>query len=403
MKERIIVLLFFGLLVAGRPYKTKAQDIYNGDFTHINPQFSQYGPCPVFDDGFLCNWYRSHGTPDWESANNGRLHLRGELLYCLDKQREPEPYGEGIVGGYYFKKDVVYKVEITFDAIGVNEQFSLDVWATANLIEGYIYEQCYPEPNTTDICVSKLNLIHNWDHTPFQKEYIGTTGTISPGTGYVHTFTYTATNDFEQVWIYLNPISGNCDASIDKVKITACSGGYVSYDDNNGNYITPALTQVSEIWAQGPVNTTTNNQAQDTKLIGQKIHLAPNFAATTDPGHFFLAIAVAGCDEEPESPADCPVGLQKRGAYASGIVNTRERKIAVYPNPSTGSFNIEMPQKGVYTIRVMNTLGSTVYESEMTGEQKKSIQLDNNLPPGNYTIHISGDGLRHVERITLIK
>lgn len=78
-------------------------------------------------------------------------------------------------------------------------------------------------------------------------------------------------------------------------------------------------------------------------------------------------------------------------------------RIRIYPNPTTGAFHIEMPQKGNYTIRVMNMLGSTVHEGKMANEQKKSIQLDNNLPPGNYTIHISGDGLRHVERVTLIK
>jgi hypothetical protein len=83
------------------------------------------------------------------------------------------------------------------------------------------------------------------------------------------------------------------------------------------------------------------------------------------------------------------------------IVNNKNIKI--YPNPTTGTFNIEMPQRGNYTIRVMNMLGSTVYEGNMADEQKKSIVLDNNLPPGNYTLHISGDGLRHVERITLTK
>src|SRR5690606_17820294 len=79
------------------------------------------------------------------------------------------------------------------------------------------------------------------------------------------------------------------------------------------------------------------------------------------------------------------------------------KNITIYPNPTTGSFNIEMPQKGNYHIQVMNMLGLVVYEGDMKDQQKTSIQLDNNLPPGNYTIHISGDALRHVNRITLMK
>lgn len=94
--------------------------------------------------------------------------------------------------------------------------------------------------------------------------------------------------------------------------------------------------------------------------------------------------------------------LYKKKSTSNSLRNTIGN-IRIYPNPSTGSFNIEIPQKGNYTIRVMNLIGSTVYEGKMTDEQKKAVQLDQNLPPGNYTIHISGDGLRHVEKITLVR
>lgn len=109
----------------------------------------------------------------------------------------------------------------------------------------------------------------------------------------------------------------------------------------------------------------------------------------------------SGCGEgKPGRPT--PTIARKHRTIAP-LLTTGMMKIRIYPNPSTGSFNIEIPQKGNYTIRVMNLIGSTVYEGKMTDEQKKAIQLDQNLPPGNYTIHISGDGLRYVEKITLTR
>jgi len=106
-----------------------------------------------------------------------------------------------------------------------------------------------------------------------------------------------------------------------------------------------------------------------------------------------------GGQSKPGRRSDGSPAVQYRTAKNKMFI----ARIRIYPNPTTSTFHIEMPQRGSYSLRVMNILGTTVYEGKMADEQRKSIQLDNNLPPGNYTIHISGDGLRHVERITLTK
>lgn len=112
-------------------------------------------------------------------------------------------------------------------------------------------------------------------------------------------------------------------------------------------------------------------------------------------------------DPDEDDPPNYKPGRQTKVNRTEEFPNLKKQHtgsiIRIYPNPTTGAFHIEIPQRGNYTLRVMNMLGSTVYEGNMADEQKKSIQLDNNLPPGNYTLHISGDGLRHVERITLTK
>lgn len=77
--------------------------------------------------------------------------------------------------------------------------------------------------------------------------------------------------------------------------------------------------------------------------------------------------------------------------------------IKVYPNPNNGTFTIELPKKGNYDIRVTNIVGATVYSSGMDGERRKEIVFDKNISPGNYTIYIQGEGLRHIEKITLMR
>ncbi|HSH65538.1 MAG TPA: zinc-dependent metalloprotease [Bacteroidia bacterium] len=68
--------------------------------------------------------------------------------------------------------------------------------------------------------------------------------------------------------------------------------------------------------------------------------------------------------------------------------------ISVYPNPSTGSFNLEMNirQSGNYKIEIADVLGRMIYESAVenkTGFYKTSIDL-NNQPKGMYFISITG-------------
>lgn len=78
-------------------------------------------------------------------------------------------------------------------------------------------------------------------------------------------------------------------------------------------------------------------------------------------------------------------------------------KIKVYPNPNKGSFYIELPDSGTYDIRVTNILGAVIHTANVSDKRKTTIQLNENLPPGNYTIHIDGSGLQHIEKITVVK
>lgn len=76
--------------------------------------------------------------------------------------------------------------------------------------------------------------------------------------------------------------------------------------------------------------------------------------------------------------------------------------IKIHPNPNSGSFKIKFAEHSTYDINIVNVVGSTVYSEKVTGQQT-DIQLDNKLPSGTYTVQILGEGVRHVERITVTR
>ena len=91
--------------------------------------------------------------------------------------------------------------------------------------------------------------------------------------------------------------------------------------------------------------------------------------------------------------------LQGYGQNSKAVLN----KLSITPNPTTGQLNITMPAQGDYEIKITNMLGVVVYQGKLKDEQQKQIQLENNLPSGNYTVQITGKEVNHIEKITLTR
>lgn len=89
---------------------------------------------------------------------------------------------------------------------------------------------------------------------------------------------------------------------------------------------------------------------------------------------------------------------------ATGITeNESERpEIVVYPNPTNGIFNVDYTNAN--TIKVMNTLGVSVYETKMEGLSQGTKKIDlTNFANGIYMITVSNENGSSVHKVILNK
>lgn len=151
-------------------------------------------------------------------------------------------------------------------------------------------------------------------------------------------------------------------------------------------------------------NYTVSSTANITFYAANAIHLMPGF--TAEYGAVYLG-------EINTPPCNTSHSHYKQGKKVvinnhdvsdeNALTSTIAQGIEIYPNPTVGQFTIKLSQKGDYTVRVLNIVGSSIYEDEINDTQEKIIFLNANLPPGNYTVQVFGNSVSYVEKITLIR
>ncbi len=90
----------------------------------------------------------------------------------------------------------------------------------------------------------------------------------------------------------------------------------------------------------------------------------------------------------------------------TGIVEKDGYQVSLFPNPNSGSFNLELKgtEQDNLSVRIYNTLGDAVYSAEnisFEGKYDKVINLD--VEPGMYYIRIEGENLLINEKIMIRK
>jgi len=104
---------------------------------------------------------------------------------------------------------------------------------------------------------------------------------------------------------------------------------------------------------------------------------------------------------------DSDVTITKSMSIATGLELLIEDDLQVYPNPSTGIFNVEFPNNSdskEYIIKIYNVLGSVVYERKIDGRQIVKNQIDiSNKSKGIYILSIESEKVKTINKRILVK
>ena len=385
MRKSIKIVLFgIGLSISNNTY---AQSLVNGEFNNPNPFMSQYIPstlssCYTFDNGYLPNWYRSHGTPD----------LAGSPLEYMEVKsvKDAVDISEGVVGGYNFQAGITYTISIDVttycDCPPGGYSNTLNVYAANNIAEGSIGTDCLaPVPSVSD------------------KQLIDSR-TLSSYSNY--TFSFTPSANYQQIWIYTsNPATPGVYSyaisnKIDYIRITSCTnyqtkewyyGGYIPYDNEGGNTRNP-----------GPYflfSNAANNANHNTTLISTYIEAYNNTSITVDDKSYFLALAVTDCAIVEDYPG--PAGKPESGSHFDQFASNQ---LSIFPNPSSGNINLALGIKSDYDVKLINTMGSVVYASKII--QGNSLAIPElGLPNGTYTIYVidANANEHYVKKLSIVR
>ena len=95
---------------------------------------------------------------------------------------------------------------------------------------------------------------------------------------------------------------------------------------------------------------------------------------------------------------------QKIPEIKTGIFENKNQEIKVYPNPSSGIFNIEIPKldNKKLIIKVYNILGSLIYTNIITGGEGQQIDISDKAA-GIYFLSIESDNTAVLNRNLIIK
>ncbi len=88
-----------------------------------------------------------------------------------------------------------------------------------------------------------------------------------------------------------------------------------------------------------------------------------------------------------------------------GIDETDKAVLAVYPNPSTGQFTLDLTAYDVVNMRIMNAIGEVVYEiTDLTVDGRTTTSIDlNSLAEGVYYLKLEGNNTNMFEKIVIAR
>lgn len=180
------------------------------------------------------------------------------------------------------------------------------------------------------------------------------------------------------------------------VPIEPIGGGWIVYMEHNG----------STIWEK--VHYSNNDTA-----IGLGPNLIYDFQALTDGGFILTGDGFTDIDPGPNFNNNQDIWLLKLDSLGNyyappdttcpppcdtvGITEPQTLQAKLYPNPTTGTLTVELPNGQSGNLELYNLLGQSVFNATINGTA--TLQMD--LPKGVYIYRIAQDGLEKMGRLVV--
>ena len=164
------------------------------------------------------------------------------------------------------------------------------------------------------------------------------------------------------------------------------SNDCMAVDDNN-LYVTGAIQKV---------NTANDSVFLSARWDGTTWH--PMFGGNAAYTSFY------GCENFNGNIYSCYTGLAKwTGTADVENVGNTTPKVQVYPNPSKGEINISLAGNVATEIKVLNTMGTTVYEEEIKAPEKMHTINLGNAAAGMYFVSVKQGDNTQIKKVLIAR
>jgi hypothetical protein len=392
------------LIVITLPLGMSAQCLTNNNFLGEScPVVNSPDGCPTWN-GSCVGWTKSHGTPDIIQVQLGNYKLSS---YNIVFMWGAATQGEGMFTSYTFQAGSTYDVRLDFSSTCTTTGH-VNIYAMNGLTE-HALTGCgngYPSPSGGQLI----------------GQYTGNTnGAITDVT-----YTFTANNNYDQLWIFPDGAGseGPSEYMMTFFDVYACPSCSNLIIYNTGTVPTSTTTagnfEVGSSAGSGGSGTVVNASGQSTVLIArQQIQLLQNFTATPSGTGSFIA-EISPCDPantvqgesyaidsativDPPQPESAKTGTAIIG-HGAAFSDPSAVKLQIYPTISNGAFTISGSAADLENanIVVADESGQPVYRLHNGTATTLNLNLGN-LGSGIYFLQISNQSGSYIQKIIVTR
>ena len=370
---------------------TVMAQIPNGDFETFNTGLCTPSQVQItdatapFQEGCVSDWYASHGTPQIveEDGNKYALMWAGDFFNAQNCSYNQVDGTEGIMMRCKFLRGE--RLTIAMDIKIATNSSSSDP-SSMQSVRAYIANM---SPTTEVHYCPGSTPLYELPWVP-DKEIVMNLNNVTYSSWTTVSFTFQPTADYDWLWILPTDPEKARVLLVDNVRLVTCIENQTY--TNNSNL--PALTKRSDfIRAYNNVDVLNGQNVQF--IAGKYIELNPGFEVK--PGGVFTACIIDDCDRL-SCGGEFP-GKQEDPSI-SQLENLKSQIPTVYPNPSTGIFEMDNPQGLTVAYDILSLDGRQIQHGNSDGS-KAIIDLQDQ-PKGLYFVRWSTSDGNH-GTIKLIK